>query len=106
MTFLHPSFLWGLIGLSVPFILHFLLRRRVRQVRFSSLALLRLLQQKRSKRMRLAQLLLLILRLLIVATVVLLFAHLSSKQVFSVASMPDQRQLSFSWTTLLCSFEM
>ena len=75
MNFLHPAFLWGFVAVSVPLILHFLLRRRVRQVRFSSLALLRLLQQKRSKRMRLAQLLLLILRILIVATVVLLFAQ-------------------------------
>jgi len=75
MNFLHPSFLWGLGALAVPLVLHFLLRRRVRLVQFSSLALLRLLQQRQSRYMRLAQLLLLLVRLAIVATLVVLFAQ-------------------------------
>jgi len=88
MSFLHPEFLWGLLALSVPIIVHFFYLRRSRRYVFSRAELVERLRQASRPYLRLRHLLLLVLRLALVTVLVLLFARpvwssqnlLSSKQ--------------------------
>jgi len=84
MTFLHPLFLWGAVLVSVPLVLHFMLRKKVTVVNFSSLRLLGLLARKSKSNLRLNQWLLLLLRMLLVLILVALFAQPLFKGLLSV----------------------
>lgn len=75
MTFLHPVFLWAAAVVSVPLVLHFMLRRKVKTIHFSTLRLLGLLSRKSSSSLRFNQWLLLLIRILIVLAIVFLFAQ-------------------------------
>ena len=74
MTFLQPVFLWGLIALVVPIIVHFFYLRRTRRYIFTQTRLLEKLIQASRPYLRLNHLILLLLRLLIVGVIVFLFA--------------------------------
>lgn len=74
MTFLQPVFLWGLIALAVPIIVHFFYLRRTRKYIFTQTKLLEKLIQASRPYLRLNHLILLFLRLLIVVVIVFLFA--------------------------------
>ncbi len=74
MTFLQPVFLWGLIALAVPIIVHFFYLRRTRRYIFTQTKLLEKLIQASRPYLRLNHLILLFLRLLIVVVIVCLFA--------------------------------
>mgnify|MGYP001037776748 CR=1 FL=1 len=74
MTFLQPVFLWGLIALAVPIIVHFFYLRRTRRYIFTQTRLLEKLIQASRPYFRLNHLILLFLRLLIVVVIVFLFA--------------------------------
>ncbi|MEW5768221.1 MAG: VWA domain-containing protein [bacterium] len=67
LTFLNPLFLLGLLGASIPIIIHVVARRRIRKIQFSSLMFLRFLEGRKRRRFQLQQLLLLALRILIIA---------------------------------------
>ena len=75
MTFLNPGFLFGLLGMSVPLVIHLLSRRTARRVDFSSLEFLRNLEKKSLRRVRVRQWLLLAVRMLIIAAVALAMAR-------------------------------
>ncbi len=75
LTFAYPWFLWGLLALAGPLVLHLLNRRRPRQLVFPSIRFLRRSQLPREGRRRLRDLLLLLLRLLLLAAAVLLLAR-------------------------------
>jgi hypothetical protein len=67
VTFLNPGFLFGLLGMSVPLVIHLLSRRTARRVDFSSLEFLRNLEKKSLRRVRVRQWLLLAVRMLVIA---------------------------------------
>ncbi len=75
MTFLNPFFLLGLLGMSVPLVIHLLSRRTARRVDFSSLEFLRNLERKSMRRVRIRQLLLLLARMLLIAAVAVAMAR-------------------------------
>lgn len=74
MTFLQPAFLWGLLALAVPIIVHFFYLRRNKKYVFTQTRLLEKLLQASRPYLRLNHLILLLLRLAIVVVVVFLFA--------------------------------
>lgn len=71
LGFLSPGFLLALPLAIVPFLIHFLSRRRRRVVEFSSVSLLSKARRQNVERLRLREILLLILRTLIVLLLVL-----------------------------------
>ncbi len=71
LSFLNPAFLWGLGLTSIPIIIHLLMRRRYRVVRWGAMEFLLLALKKRSRRLRIEQLLLLLIRTLVILLVVL-----------------------------------
>ncbi|GIV23603.1 MAG: BatA domain-containing protein [Bacteroidia bacterium] len=75
MHFLHPTFLWGLVALLVPILVHFFYLRRARRYEFSQGWLIEALQRSSRPYLRLHHLILLFIRLLLVLVVVLLFAR-------------------------------
>lgn len=75
MQFLHPNILWALFALVVPVIIHLFNFRRYTVVMFSNTAFLQKLQHESKSRSVLRNWLLLVVRMLIYATLVILFAH-------------------------------
>ncbi|MFQ6130940.1 MAG: BatA domain-containing protein [Armatimonadota bacterium] len=74
MTFLHPGYLLGLVGLAVPVLIHLFGRRRPRRVQFPSLRLVRRTAERQRALLRLKHLIVLLLRLLAVLFCVLAVA--------------------------------
>lgn len=66
LTFLHPSFLWGLSAVFLPPLLHMLARRREKQLVFSSVIFLKEVSRKTHSLSRITTLLLLLLRMLFI----------------------------------------
>ena len=83
MTFLNPWFLLGLLGTSIPIVIHLLNLRTARRVDFSTLEFLRKIERKSLRRVRVRQLLLLILRMLIIASVAIAMARPALKGIGS-----------------------
>lgn len=75
ITFLNPSFLWGLPVVSIPVLIHLLSRRRPVTSQFSSVKFIQLASTTVVRRFKLKQLILLILRSLILLLLTLLFAR-------------------------------
>lgn len=75
MSFLYPSFLWGLLGLAVPIAIHFFNFRRTRRVFFTNVALLQAVQTNTRSFRRLRHWLVLAARCLFLAALVLAFAQ-------------------------------
>ena len=75
LGFLNSTFLVGLIGVSLPILIHLFARQRKKKILFSSTALLSELQIKQVRKFRFAQVLILILRCLAVGFLVLAFAR-------------------------------
>jgi hypothetical protein len=75
LSFFKPAFLWGLLFLAVPLLIHLLRRPKARLMAFSTLRFFREAAITATKMRRLRSLLLLLMRLLAVAAVVLLFAR-------------------------------
>lgn len=75
MTFLHPAFLWGLLGLVVPILVHFFYLRRSRKYFFTHTRILEQILQANRPYIRLSHLILLFIRLVLVAFVVFIFAR-------------------------------
>lgn len=75
MTFLNSAFLFLLSAVSIPLIIHFLSKRRIKTIEFSSLKFLEQMQKSRMRWLKIKELLLLLLRMLIVALIVLAFAR-------------------------------
>jgi hypothetical protein len=75
MQFLNPLVLIGLIAASIPVILHLLNLRKLKTIEFSTLRFLKELQKTKIRRLKLKQIILLILRTLIIIFAVLAFAR-------------------------------
>ena len=74
MTFLHPGYLLGLVGLALPVLIHLFGRRRPRRVPFPSLRLVKRTTERQRALLRLRHLLVLLLRMLAVLFLVLALA--------------------------------
>lgn len=75
MSFLYPFFLFALLALAIPVIIHFFNFKRHKTVYFSNVQLLKLIRQDSKKKSQLKQLLILISRLLAVAALVFAFSR-------------------------------
>jgi len=75
MTFLNPLFLFSLLAVVLPLIVHIFSRRRIPEVRFSTLRFLEGSQRRSMRSVKLRRLLLLILRMIAVALVALAFSR-------------------------------
>lgn len=75
MSFLYPSFLLGLLAVSVPVAIHLFNFRRTRRVYFTNVALLKTVQTETKSFRRLKHLLILACRCLVISCLVLAFAQ-------------------------------
>jgi len=75
MQFLFPTFLWGLLALSIPVIIHLFNFRRTKKVLFTNVAFLRAVNTTTSSFRRLKHLLIMAARMAFIAALVLAFAQ-------------------------------
>ena len=75
MQFLFPSFLWALLALAIPIIIHLFYFRRFKKVYFTNVKFLKEVKEETSARSRLRNLLTLLMRLGAMAALVLAFAQ-------------------------------
>jgi len=75
MQFLFPSFLWALLALAIPIIIHLFHFRRFKKVYFTNVKYLQELKEETSNRNRVKNLLVLLSRLLALAFLVFAFAQ-------------------------------
>src|SRR5437899_1859908 len=93
--FTNPWMLAGLTALAVPVVIHLLLKRRMRRLRFSTIQFFQKHDEQSSRRRKLRNWLLLSLRLLIVALLVLSFARPFLPQNQSAGAGQQQHQVVF-----------
>jgi hypothetical protein len=74
MHFLYPSFLFALLSLAIPILIHLFNFRRYQKVYFSNVQFLKEIQEQQSSRKNLKERLILIARMLALAFLVLAFA--------------------------------
>lgn len=75
MSFLYPVFLFALIVLAIPVIIHLFNFRKYKTIYFSNVPLLKLIKQESRKKSRLKQLIILIARMLTIASLVFAFSR-------------------------------
>ncbi|HFB99900.1 MAG TPA: hypothetical protein ENJ53_03755, partial [Phaeodactylibacter sp.] len=75
MQFLYPSFLWALLALAIPIIIHLFYFRRFKKVYFTNVKFLKEVKEETSARRKLKNLLVLLMRLAAIAMLVLAFAQ-------------------------------
>ena len=75
MQFLYPSFLWALLAIAIPIIIHLFHFRRFKKVYFTNVKYLEEVKEETSSRNKLKNLLILLSRILAVAALVLAFAQ-------------------------------
>jgi len=75
MSFLNPYFLFGLLAIAVPIIIHLFNFRRYKKVYFTNVRFLKEVQQETKKKSQLRHLIVLALRILAIASLVLAFAQ-------------------------------
>jgi hypothetical protein len=75
MSFVYPQFLWGMLALSIPIIIHLFNFRRTKKVYFSNNFFLRNVKEATTSKLKLKHLLILLARLFFIAFLVLTFAQ-------------------------------
>jgi hypothetical protein len=75
MQFLYPSFLWALLALAIPIIVHLFYFRRFKKVYFTNVRFLKEIKEETSSRNKLKNLLVLLMRCLALAALVFAFAQ-------------------------------
>jgi hypothetical protein len=75
MNFLYPGFLFALLAVAIPVIIHLFNFRKFKKVYFSNVQLLKDVEQQNSSREKLKNLLILLCRILAIAFLVLAFAQ-------------------------------
>jgi hypothetical protein len=75
MTFVYPTFLWALLAISIPVIIHLFNFRRYKKVYFTNVRFLRELQHESKSKSRLKEILILLSRCLAIACLVLAFCQ-------------------------------
>jgi hypothetical protein len=86
--FLNPLLLYGLIGVSVPIIIHLMNRRKFQRVRWAAMRFIMTSVQKNRRRMQIEDLLLLLLRCLIVALLACVLARPILERVGMLGRQP------------------
>ena len=81
MGFLYPGFLWALLAIAIPIIIHLFYFRRFKTVYFTNVRFLKEVKEQTSNRQKIRNLLVLISRILVLAFLVFAFAqpYLSKK---------------------------
>ncbi|MDA3930383.1 MAG: BatA domain-containing protein [Prolixibacteraceae bacterium] len=74
MSFIYPSFLWALLFIAVPILIHFVNLRKHRTVYFSNVSLLKKVRKETKRKSKLKQLLILASRILLITAAVLAFS--------------------------------
>jgi len=75
MNFIYPQFLWALLAIAVPIIIHLFNFRKFKKVYFSDVRLLRQVELETSKKSNIKHLLILFMRILAITALVLAFAQ-------------------------------
>ncbi len=75
MSFLQPAFLWGLLALAIPVIIHLFHFRKAKKVYFSNTRFLQSIKKVSQSQLRLKHYLILAARLLFIAFLVITFAQ-------------------------------
>lgn len=75
MNFLYPQFLWALLAIAIPIIIHLFNFRRFKKVYFSDVRLLKQVELETSKKSNLKHLMILLARILAIAALVFAFAQ-------------------------------
>ncbi|UXP34013.1 BatA domain-containing protein [Reichenbachiella agarivorans] len=75
MNFANATFLWGLLALSIPIIVHLFNFRKAKLVKFSNVRFLNTVKKKSSSKLQLKHLLILLCRLAFIFFLVLAFAQ-------------------------------
>lgn len=75
MGFLYPVFLWALLAISIPILIHLFYFRRYKTVYFTNVRFLKEVKEQTSSSQRLRNLLVLLMRILAVAFLVLAFSQ-------------------------------
>ena len=84
MSFIYPSFLWALLAIAIPIIIHFFNFRTHKTVYFSNVAFLQNIEQENKSRNRLKDLLILLMRILTIIALVIAFAHPIKQNNYSI----------------------
>jgi hypothetical protein len=93
MGFLNPTFMWFMIGGSIPIIIHLLHRQKYRRVRWAAMEFLLLALKKTQRRMQLENLILLLLRVLIMILLALAISRPLLKEAPEVLAQSDTLHL-------------
>lgn len=75
MSYLYPFFLFALLLIAIPVIIHLFNFKRYKTVYFSNVQLLKLIKQESKKKSQLKQLLILLSRIMAIATLVFAFSR-------------------------------
>ena len=75
MKFVHPAFLWGLLAVAIPIVVHLFHFRRYRTLYFSDTHFIQELQSENKRQSQLKKRIILSLRILAIVAVVLSFAQ-------------------------------
>lgn len=75
MKLMYPEYLWGLLALAIPIIIHLFNFRKFQKVYFSNIDLLKEVQLETKSKSKLKHLIILLLRLLAISTLVLAFCQ-------------------------------
>jgi Aerotolerance regulator N-terminal len=75
MSFLNPSFLWGLLAVAIPVIIHLFNFRRTKKIAFTNVAFLKVVETQTSSFRKLKQWLIMAARCLFLACLALAFAQ-------------------------------
>lgn len=75
MVFIHPEFLWGLLAVSIPIVIHLFDFRKNRKVYFSDIRFLKQVKHSSRKPLKLKQLLILVSRIAFIFFLVIVFAQ-------------------------------
>src|SRR5216683_300046 len=79
LAFAHPAYLWGLLAVALPILVHLFNQRRPRPLSFGAIEFVLRSQRQKARRLRLRQILLLALRCLLIAAVALALSRPSLK---------------------------
>ena len=75
MTVLSPFILWFLTAISIPVIIHFLSRLRIKKVDFSTVRFIKTLERSTMRKTKIRQLILMLLRIGVIAAFVFMMAR-------------------------------
>lgn len=96
IAFVHPEFLWGLAACAIPVLVHFLNRRRLRRLDFSTLRFFPQAAVRTSRMRQIKRLLLLLARLALIVILVMIFSRpYSTRDPFAVLHNPDASVFAF-----------